>query len=80
MNATTATAPITYRPLNAAWGDADALAELRALRAERTAAHDRELALIEAADARARARRRAETHDRRRRTGRRGGFWGLLPA
>lgn len=78
-------APIVYRPLHEAWGDADALAELRALRAQRTAAHEQRLAQIEAADARARARRRADAQDRRRRRhdGRRqgrGGLWGLLPA
>lgn len=81
-----ATGPIVYRPLHEAWGDADALAELRALRAQRSAAHGRHLAQIEAADARARAQRRAEAEDRRRRRhdgrsqGRRGGLWGLLPA
>ncbi len=80
-----AAGPIVYRPLHEAWGDADALAELRALRAQRTAAHDQRLAQIEAADARARARRRADAEDRRRRRhdGRRqgrGGLWGLLPA
>lgn len=81
-----AAGPIVYRPLHEAWGDADALAELRALRAQRSAAHERRLAQIEAADARARAQRRAEAEDRRRRRhdgrrqGRRGGLWGLLPA
>lgn len=81
-----ATGPIVYRPLHEAWGDADALAELRALRAQRTVTHERRLAQIEAADARARAQRRAEAEDRRRRRhdgrsqGRRGGLWGLLPA
>lgn len=74
--------PIVYRPLDAAWGDADALAQLRAIRAERTAGYERDLAMAEAVDARDRARRRAERQDRanRRGHGRRGGLWGLLPA
>lgn len=74
--------PIVYRPLDAAWGDADALAQLRAIRAERTAGYERDLAMAEAIDARDRARRRAERQDRanRRGHGRRGGLWGLLPA
>ncbi len=64
------TAPITYRPLDESLGDPEALAELRAIRAERTAAHERELALVQAADARAcarRAHRAAGRHQRPRR-------------
>lgn len=77
----TVDALLVYRPLDEAWGDADALAQLRSLRAERTALHESQLAMVEAADAHERSRRRAERQDRasRRRHGRRG-FWGLLPA
>ncbi len=75
---TTTTAPITYRPLDESLGDPEALAALRAIRAERTAAHERELALVEAADARARAHRAHRTAGRHQRS--RGGVHSLLPA
>lgn len=71
------TAPIVYRPLDPALGDADALAELRALRSERRAADERALAQARRADALEHAHaeaRRAERRRRRHRTGH------LLPA
>lgn len=75
---TTTTAPIVYRPLDESFGDPEALARLRAIRAERTAAHEHELALVEAADARARARRAHRTAGRHQRPRR--GVLAPLPA
>lgn len=42
-------APILYRPLDPAWGDADALAELRAIRAARTREDARDLEMAQSA-------------------------------
>lgn len=72
------TATIVYRPLDAALGDADALAQLRAIRARRAAGYAHDLELAERADARARAERDQATARRRNRRG--SGLWGLLPA
>lgn len=74
----TPAAPITYRPLHESWGDADALAELRAIRAERAAADQRQLDLAAAAAAHERARRRMRSAGRHRRGHGRGLH--LLPA
>ncbi|WP_460477006.1 hypothetical protein [Brachybacterium huguangmaarense] len=81
------TATIVYRPLDAALGDADALAELRAIRARRAAGYAHDLELAERADARARAERARAERDQaaarrrdRRGSGRGRGLWGLLPA
>lgn len=81
MTATAApTAPIVYRPLNPALGDADALAELRAIRAARAAGYEHSLRLAQAADARERAHRDAARRDHTNRRHKGGRFWGLLPA
>ncbi|GAA1728555.1 hypothetical protein [Brachybacterium phenoliresistens] len=42
-------APILYRPLDPAWGDAGALAELRAIRAARTREDARDLEMAQTA-------------------------------
>lgn len=72
----TGAAPITYRPLDPTWGDADELTALRALRTQRWTRQEQETALILAADARERARRHVPTMPRHR-AGR--DAWRVLP-
>ena len=60
---------LVYRPLDPAWGDAEALAQLRAIRARRAAGYEQNLAMARAAETREQARRRAERTDRRSRRG-----------
>lgn len=68
--------PLIYRPLDPSWGSAADVAALRALRAVRASVQEREIALVVAADARERARRRVPTAPRHRGPHR---GWHLLP-
>jgi hypothetical protein len=66
MNTDTSTTdPVVHRSLNPAWGAPEELEALRALRAERRAEQERDLAAIELARSHERAARRAGSDARR---------------